>query len=520
MAILDKTQSRIVPQHKTEAEWLKEENKDFCPKPGEIIIFDSDETYNYARFKVGDGQHNLSELEFSSGAANGKGQNSLQVGQVETYPTEALGDYSLAVGYNKNDIATKSIGIASAAIGKGVQSYGEYSFVTGCQNFTGLTEEEKERAYQYAGIIKDQETQKYRIMTEDELLSTKESTKKNIQLPTKSTTTPITYTLNIADDLTLDIAHAYKAETYQIKPWTTSIIPEANFEAGYIFGTLGQNAISGGYGNRSVGQSAFSHGQGNMALGNRTFALGTNNKANSKENIAIGTNNVIGQPLYYDGKENNIIAIGNNLTSHTSNQIVLGQHNKEDSEAILIIGNGSSANKKNIFSLSNNILSYGQVSVAIEDINITQYYKQQAYYNNSKKNFVLILNNDSNIITEQLKNRIVKIKIQSQTFFFSIDTVWINSYNGNGLVNQSAIRLVLTTKIGSMSNTEYDELKNNITNNPSIITDICVINLENQSKLLIKDNTLLYNGNINIKENIFVNNNLYLPDNFIENIWS
>lgn len=469
----------------------------------------------------------------------------LKIGSAET---EALGDYSLAIGYNKNDIATKSIGIASAAIGKGVQSYGDYSFVSGCQNFTGLTEEEKEKAYQYAGVIKDQETQKYRIMTEDELSSVKNSTGKNIQLPTEKTEDNIIkYKLNIDEDLFLEIQHAYKSdEIYKIKPWSTSAISKTDFEGGYIFGTLGQNTISGGYGNRSVGQSAFSHGQANMALGNRTFALGTNNRANSKENIAIGTSNVIGNPLYYDGNENNIIAIGNNLTSHTSNQIILGRHNKEDSEAILIVGNGSSSNKKNIFSLSNNNLLYGSVPIIVETSSLYQYYQNLAFYNNNEQNFVLIFS-DSSITEEYLKNKIIKINLngKNEDFFFLVNFVWENSYSGNGLNGKTAIRLVRTSNLGDMTEDKYNEIRDKIVLNPFEIVNINTIEIAEQPELSIENNNLLYNGNIIIKDKLNVakkliideigiamnspininktcafNSEIIVPDDFIENIWS
>ena len=115
--------SRLIPMHGTEEYW--ESRTDFTPAEGEIVIYDPDDNYNYSRIKVGKKKTNdelatLAELEFSSGAANGKGENSLQVGQVGTYPTEALGDYSLAVGYNKGAVPTQSVGVASAAIGRGI----------------------------------------------------------------------------------------------------------------------------------------------------------------------------------------------------------------------------------------------------------------------------------------------------------------------------------------------------------------------------------------------------------------
>ena len=54
--------ARISQLHKTEAEWKKYSN--YVLEPGELVIYDPDETYSYARIKVGDGQRTLNELDF------------------------------------------------------------------------------------------------------------------------------------------------------------------------------------------------------------------------------------------------------------------------------------------------------------------------------------------------------------------------------------------------------------------------------------------------------------------------
>ena len=55
--------SRIVHKHDTEANWLKATT--FVPKQGEFIIYDKDATYDYERFKIGDGVTVVSNLPFS-----------------------------------------------------------------------------------------------------------------------------------------------------------------------------------------------------------------------------------------------------------------------------------------------------------------------------------------------------------------------------------------------------------------------------------------------------------------------
>ena len=56
--------SRIIHKHDIEANWNKATN--FIPKAGEIIVYDRDETYDYGRFKVGDGETKVSTLPFNS----------------------------------------------------------------------------------------------------------------------------------------------------------------------------------------------------------------------------------------------------------------------------------------------------------------------------------------------------------------------------------------------------------------------------------------------------------------------
>lgn len=54
---------RIINKHDTEANWKKATG--FIPKQGELIIYDKDSTYNYERFKIGDGSTVVSSLPFA-----------------------------------------------------------------------------------------------------------------------------------------------------------------------------------------------------------------------------------------------------------------------------------------------------------------------------------------------------------------------------------------------------------------------------------------------------------------------
>lgn len=64
MSTNEKTlKTRIIHKHETEADWLKATG--FTPLQGELIVYDIDDTHDYERFKIGDGETNVNDLPFS-----------------------------------------------------------------------------------------------------------------------------------------------------------------------------------------------------------------------------------------------------------------------------------------------------------------------------------------------------------------------------------------------------------------------------------------------------------------------
>lgn len=59
---MDTFYTRIMQKHDTEANWALKTN--FIPLNGEIIVYDADETYNFARIKIGDGITKVNNLPF------------------------------------------------------------------------------------------------------------------------------------------------------------------------------------------------------------------------------------------------------------------------------------------------------------------------------------------------------------------------------------------------------------------------------------------------------------------------
>jgi hypothetical protein len=69
--------TRIVNKHATELDWKKAIN--FVPLLGEFIIYDPDDTYFGARFKIGDGITNVNDLPFAGGST---GTNTIDAGSI------------------------------------------------------------------------------------------------------------------------------------------------------------------------------------------------------------------------------------------------------------------------------------------------------------------------------------------------------------------------------------------------------------------------------------------------------
>ena len=53
--------ARVSNLTKTEAEWAQ---FNFKPLVGELVVYAPDDVFDYARIKIGDGEHSLNELPF------------------------------------------------------------------------------------------------------------------------------------------------------------------------------------------------------------------------------------------------------------------------------------------------------------------------------------------------------------------------------------------------------------------------------------------------------------------------
>lgn len=104
---------RIVNKHDTEANWLKATG--FIPKKGELIVYDKDSTYNYERFKIGDGSTVVSSLPFADAnkvdkvAGKGLSTNDYTTAEKNKLSGIAEGANKTVVDDKLNDTSTNPV---------------------------------------------------------------------------------------------------------------------------------------------------------------------------------------------------------------------------------------------------------------------------------------------------------------------------------------------------------------------------------------------------------------------------
>ena len=92
---------RLVQKHDVAKNWAKATS--FIPKQGEVIIYDKDETFNYERIKIGDGETRVNALPFIDDALRAEilakinTEVGVKVGEVETLLNEHVADETLHI---------------------------------------------------------------------------------------------------------------------------------------------------------------------------------------------------------------------------------------------------------------------------------------------------------------------------------------------------------------------------------------------------------------------------------------
>ena len=184
------------------------------------------------------------------------------------------------------------------------------------------------------------------------------------------------YSRAVADVLKTTVNNTFKSFAdlnagWKYNPNASTTVPT---KTGEVFNDYEDNVASADYshaeGNVTKATGKASHaqnigttasGEASTAMGTGSTASGSNSIAGGNQTTALGTNSVaFGDTTHANG--NNSFTMGYFLEANSQNQVVFGQYNDNNPSNILEIGNGSSAQRKNIFSITTEGKTIGGVN--------------------------------------------------------------------------------------------------------------------------------------------------------------
>lgn len=263
---------------------------------------------------------NCTNVIQETNVSNGDGEKSIEIGYDTT---TANGDYSLAVGNEKNGISTEAVGKSSAAIGSGVKTYGRYSLAMGSLAQTGIPDE-----------IKQQSIANY---------LNKNNVDTIIKVPAADTYCFLKLRNPAYTGGLPEFTPTGENGTYQASDIDLSLMT-GDYENYFI--TYGNNAIINGWESNAIGASTLVVGNKNAAYGHSSVTLGYHNYTWNAGAVALGVQNEAG---YWDdqyvghvdyGKGTAAVALGRGNKAYGSNSAAIGLNNKIDGETSVAIGTG------------------------------------------------------------------------------------------------------------------------------------------------------------------------------------
>lgn len=141
---------------------------------------------------------------------------------------------------------------------------------------------------------------------------------------------------------------------------TAAALGNNSFVIGTNSEAQNENSFAGGNNCHAIGLGSFTYGLNNYANANYSFAQGNGVQASGIYSFAIGySTRAIGASSFAGGSAsyaNNECSFSFGLRTKTNNnyQVVFGRDNAEDSNAVLIVGNGTNASKSNVFTVNKN----------------------------------------------------------------------------------------------------------------------------------------------------------------------
>ena len=329
-----KIKTRLQNKHDFESNWIIAGVNGFTPLAGELIIYDkevdaegnilagalpADRTFAYkiARYKIGDGFTNVTDLPFNNNLGLDNGQEFGSIQQTE-----------------------------AQAISNGAVAFGVDTFA-GLKGFEIISHDDANKAYTLSsalpGVIAVGTTFSAQI-------------KNNFYNHGK-----LTYISN--DRCTIKVDNYINVDEMQTAAGAgVEIVKNLWFvdypNAGTI--DIGKYAFTTGSGSKAIQEYTFSTGRDNKSIGKYSttlgrdneayyaaFAAGQNNKALNERAYTLGNKNTVtglnGGALGYNNTTSgtNAIALGDSLKATGDYQTIVGRANVEDPDAMFVVGTGT-----------------------------------------------------------------------------------------------------------------------------------------------------------------------------------
>lgn len=301
---------------------------------------------------------NCTNIIEESPVTTGANEGSAQIG-YET--TKANGEYSFAIGNEKDGVSTETIGRSSVAVGSGVKTYGRYSLAMGSLAATGIPDDIKKQSV--ANYLNNNKIDKaIKVPAADTYCLIK------LRNPAFSEELPaFTPTGENGTYLPEDIDLSLIPENYFIafgnnsiiNGWESDAIGQSTFVLGNKNAAFGHSSVTVGYKNDTWNAGAVAMGVQNEAgywadqyvghvdygKGTAAIALGKNNKAYGTTSAAIGNDN--------QTTEETSIALGSHLRVSAKDSVAVGTYNENNSDIVFAVGVGESdASRKNALEIN------------------------------------------------------------------------------------------------------------------------------------------------------------------------
>lgn len=393
--------SRHKLKNGTEAEWNL--TNIFIPLKGEPIIYNPDETHLNYRYKMGDGVTDVKLLPFVGIIQEGNGENSIVGNDLEN--NKAYGNYTTSMGYNTTAgsnafkiiaVDTEKLTMTLSSVNgltTGLECSCQYSnnfdlfgTITAIDTENNIvtfsvlpSDEFVEGQTNVLWVPSNPELGDGETIIGDEAFATGYNNKSSQVGSFTAGGDNIAggkYSAVFGDGNKAGYCSAVFGQYNNGHQWSLIGGYQNTLTAPFAFSAGGNNTVSAQYGNalghsNSIeGEASFVTGTSSTVKSINSLASGVNNtiEATAKESLAVGSNNIIKAPYsaaigfkhtinasangraFAAGNGNTIshnfsAAIGHALTTSRDSQIVVGRQNIDDSTAVFIVGNGTTADK-------------------------------------------------------------------------------------------------------------------------------------------------------------------------------